>query len=161
MSALSDRMAGMTRKQAHELNDREAINEFDRLAAEREREDAPPLKERQASWGETREELIALRAELSALKATPPEGPTKEQAWASYRAAQGAVIDAGFNGDVSPRDAIEALSARLAALEARRCDGCAHAAPKWRYYPNDGLRCARLHADVPVDFSCAAWTEKP
>lgn len=112
MSALSDRMAGMTRKQAHELNDREAINEFDRLAAEREREDAPPLKERQASWGETREELIALRAELSALKA-------------------------------------------------RRCDGCAHAAPKWRYYPNDGLRCARLHADVPVDFSCAAWTEKP
>jgi len=59
MSALSDRMAGMTRKQAHELNDREAINEFDRLAAEREREDAPPLKERQASWGETRAEVAA------------------------------------------------------------------------------------------------------
>ena len=74
MSALSDRMAGMTRKQAHELNDREAINEFDRLAAEREREDAPPLKERQASWGETREELIALRAELSALKARRCDG---------------------------------------------------------------------------------------
>ena len=74
MSALSDRMAGMTRKQAHELNDREAINEFDRLAAEREREDAPPLKERQASWGETREELIALRAELSALKARRRDG---------------------------------------------------------------------------------------
>lgn len=53
------------------------------------------------------------------------------------------------------------LRAELSALKARRCDGCAHTAPKWRYYPNDGLRCARLHADVPVDFSCAAWTEKP
>lgn len=53
------------------------------------------------------------------------------------------------------------LRAELSALKARRCDGCAHAAPKWRYYPNDGLRCVRLHADVPVDFSCAAWTEKP
>jgi len=53
------------------------------------------------------------------------------------------------------------LRAELSALKARRCDGCAHTAPKWRYYPNDGLRCVRLHADVPVDFSCAAWTEKP
>lgn len=105
MSALSDRMAGMTRKQAHELNDREAINEFDRLAAEREREDAPPLKE---SWGETREELIALRAELSALKA-------------------------------------------------RRCDGCACGGR-----PADGsLVCDWLGIVVPVDHSCAAWTEKP
>lgn len=57
--------------------------------------------------------------------------------------------------------ALETAAAELSALKARRCDGCAHTAPKWRYYPNDGLRCVRLHADVPVDFSCAAWTEKP
>lgn len=128
-------------------------------------------------------ERDALRAELSALKATSPDGPTKDQAWAGYRAAQGAVIDAGFTGDVSPRDAIEALSARLVALEARRCDGCVHA---WRTddFPPErpgylwcGLVNHRQGNEAPMvmdarhlglsvpqvhpSHSCAAWTEKP
>lgn len=121
--------------------------------------------------------LEAASAELSALKATSPDGPTKEQAWAGYRAAQGAVIDAGFTGDVSPRDAIEALSARLAALEARRCDGCAHS--NTEHYSKEGTWLVCLLADneeggspayvavedyplvVSPSHSCAAWTEKP
>lgn len=123
--------------------------------------------------------LEAASAELSALKATSPDGPTKEQAWAGYRAAQGAVIDAGFTGDVSPRDAIEALSARLAALEARRCDGCVHATPipmqyrtpgpeRWYWCGNaakNGDDWGTFTTDGPfvvaASHSCAAWTEKP
>jgi len=49
------------------------------------------------------------------------------------------------------------LRAELSALKARRCDGCACGGR-----PADGsLVCDWLGIVVPVDHSCAAWTEKP
>ena len=53
----------------------------------------------------------------------------------------------------SAADELVALRAELAALKARRCDGCAH-------YEHDA-GCHRLVTLVRADFSCAAWTEKP
>lgn len=65
---------------------------------------------------------------------------------------------------------LDALRAELAALKARRCDGCAHygsspgvgfgrCALAERYDEAMSVGSAVLH--VKPDHSCAAWTEKP
>lgn len=98
-------------------------------------------------------------------------GPTKDQAWSGYRAAQGAAIDAGFAGDVTPRDAIDTLAAELAALKARRCDGCKWYTPEHSSYgacamPNEERPMSLYFFDsstampevlVDADHACNAW----
>ena len=74
-------------------------------------------------------------------------------AWAT--AEKGRHVDSGEIR--SALTELDALRAELSALKARRCDGCAHVAAE---HPGR-VRCGWLRVIVPVDFSCAAWTEKP
>lgn len=120
------------------------------------------------------DERDALRAELSALKARPTlTGEQMVEGAMSYVHDALVQIAAALDvrtaseyeeGEDAPNfklvERILAAASEASALKARRCDGCAHSAPKWRYYPNDGLRCAHIHADVNPEFSCAAWTPK-
>ena len=52
----------------------------------------------------------------------------------------------------------DGAAAELAALKARRCDGCEHGeAPTW---PDSGLWCQAFAIHVAADHTCNAWTAK-